>query len=610
VKLNGAGFARKARILFMLAIVLFAGTLSVALTAAKTPTIAEALTERPLEASGLWDYRLDAAGRLWLAYYDADRQLRLRRPDGQEQPLFDNAYERAPSGLALTPIGKNVGVMWRDKQPTKGLYLFDTNRSQTPPLEIGGDTEPLVRFLARPDDKDRLHVLWYGEKVGEPSGYPHHLYYRSIRLSTFEPSPIERLMPGIYPVMSNDAAGNLMVYSWVQNDTSSRIEAIYRPVDQSFGASVVIAEPPSITPIFKSFRSGSRWFVVWVGQYGDDRSEYLLEGAYSDDGKTWHSFAFEALRRLDIRSLQVVADEFGHILMAISGSYPAKAESELGAQKPKDDVLLIRSADRGESWSAPESLRAPEQGGNAELANFNARYPSVAFGAKPGEVLVVWEDWRNIRSGLYASLSNDYGQTWALSNIPLSSETNVNLGLHYEVEALTFVDGRFNLVAEHWTDDSLKTKQLQHITFSSEDLAQQAKSLKKNASSRQPASEAALRERVEGFWKALIAGDYKTTYTYQDPFFRASTPPQTYLSMMGKIKYAQAEIESIQIEGPRAKVETKIRASIPAFRAPKTGEMLSQPEREAMVNGTWLWIDGDWYLEFHLTSQNMLFTRY
>lgn len=572
-----------------------------------------------MDLRGDWDYRLDSAGKLWLAYYDQNRLLRLRHPDGKEVLLVPEGRGQAPSGLALAALDQGVAVLWRDKHPAKGLYLLDTSQTNMEPLEIGGDTEPLARFQAIPGPGDLLHLLWYGEKVGEPTGEKHNLYYRQLNRKTQALSPIELLMPGIYPVMATDTAGGVMVYSWLMGNKTQRIEARYRPAKQDansgadgFGEPVAIADIPEMSTIFKAFQSGSRSFVMWLAQYGEDKRDFLLEGAYSDDqGKTWKRFAFEDLRGIDVASLQIATDQTGHILLALAG------RTRNDDAKTKQDIYVIRSADRGDTWSSPTRLRhvMAQEGEQrdreiASLARFNARNPSLAFGQVPGQVLVVWEDWRQIRSGLYASLSSDYGQTWPLSNVPLPGVPGKNLSLRYEPNAV-YADGdHFQVIAEQATDDAFVTKQLTPISLTSAQLEEYAKS---NQATEQPATQAqeqALRKREEGFWEAMLAGDYTKTYAYQDPFFRARNPLDHYLGSMGRIKYTQAEVVDVHIDGPRADVKTRITASVPEFKAPTTGEMISQPERTVIVESTWLWLDGDWYREFTIESRDIVFTRY
>lgn len=564
---------------------------------------------------GDWDYRLDATGRAWLAYYDKDRLLRLRDPDGKEQALGLEGRPQAPSGIALGTMSTGVAALWRDKLPQKGLYLLDSNRLSAPAQELGGDSEPLARFRIVTGGNDLLHLFWLGEKLQSQGGDKYNIYYRSWDRRDQSLSPLVRLVSGMYPVAATDAAGGVMAYSWLLNEEPKRIVVRYRPADAprdgasgGFQDPVTVAEVPSMTPIFEAFQSGARSFVVWLGQDPAD-GEYQLSGAYSDDqGRSWQRFAFEDLHKYDIGSLQAIADADGHILIAVTARIRTSPDI-------RQDVYLIRSADRGKTWSKAESLRrdAGQPAGRSEepdaLKRFHARNAALAFGDKPGQVLVVWEDWRDIRSGLYASLSEDFGQTWTLGNVPLSRDATENLALSPAPNPLYFAGGRYHLIAEQATDDGFKTQTLVRLDLSADDLANQAKAL--SSSRPDPAArEAALRKREEAFWQAMVAGDYAKTYDYLDPFFRSQVARDNYLTHMGKIKYSQATVEKVEIDGPIAQVTTKIRASAPGFKAPSTGETISQAEREVSVTNTWLSLDGDWFREFRIESQEKVFTRY
>jgi len=567
------------------------------------------LSSIPLDINSDWSYALDGAGQRWLAYYDKDRLLHLIDPSGKEQPMATEGRAQAPSGLAMTAEGNGVAVLWRDKFPSKGLYLFDTNHADLKPLDIGGDTEPLARFVATAGKSGALHLLWYGEKKLDESSELHNLYYRQLDPKTQELSPIEWVTPGIYPLLSVGDSGD-MVYSWMKTALGNQIVSRFRPENGTFAEAVPVATVPEISPVFEAFRSGSRWFTVWLAQYGADKRDFRLEGAHSDDdGKTWTRFEISGLAGRDIGSLQIVSDEAGHILMAATG------RKRVPGVKTKQDVFLVRSFDRGDTWEAMSEIRGGTALGKTapakmDLSQFSARNPVVAFGEKPGEVLFVWEDWRDIRGKLYASLSNDYGRTWALSNVPLTADDGKSYGLRFEPNALFFSEGKFHVIAERAVDDTFTQKELVELSVTAEDLTRLAKAAQSRTSLDTKDNQDALLEREKGFWKAMEDKDFEATYAYLDPFFRARVPLQRYLSMMGKIKYDASEVESVSIDGPRAEVVAKIKASIPAFKAPTTGETLSQPEREASVKSHWLWVDGNWYREFLVESRGIVFSRY
>ncbi len=562
------------------------------------PTPAVALTPYTLSWDANWQQRLDAAGQSWLGYYDQARMLHVRRPDGEAVTMLP-ATERsqAPSGLAMTGLDAGVAVLWRDKFPNKGLYLGrldESGESAAAPIEIGDETQPLARLeLAR--FGSRLDALWYGEQKTARDQPQYNLYYRSFDLASKALTPIEKLMPGIYPVWASSPQGSLMAFSWLYNESPRRIAARFRPAgaDESFGETVTLAEVGEITPIFEAFRSGERWFAVWVS---DREGAWQLEGARSDDeGKTWTPVTFEDLRDFDIGSISIAANDAGTILIAVDGQ-PGRE-----ASRPKSDVRLIRSTDRGETWSAAISQRPADI-----AAGYVARNPVVAFGPEDGQVLLAWEDWREIRARPYSSLSLDHGETWAQQNVPLPFEPRTNLGLRSDPSALGVRDGRFHLIMLESPDDAVQSARLVEASFGAEALAEFARIAAENAP---PLSDEGLRERVMAYWTAMMEDNYSASYELFDPFFRDRNEPMMYLRQLGRIKYSDAAIESTQINGWRAEVKTRVTATIPPFKA-NTGETISRPPRDVELTEVWLWMGDDWYREYYSEANDIKFTRY
>jgi hypothetical protein len=240
---------------------------------------------------------------------------------------------------------------------------------------------------------------------------------------------------------------------------------------------------------------------------------------------------------------------------------------------------------------------------------------------------MVWEDWREIRARPYASFSTDFGQTWTPSASPLPHAPGKNTGLSMEIGSL-YADGDgYNVIAEE-ANDAFKTKQLVRIAFGKEDLrAERSDATAPAAAAAAPAvdttsdasdqaaeviarSEAALRERIDSSWQAMVEARYAEAYRMYDPFFRARNDLETFEKVTGRIKYSEYEIKDVQIDGAIAEVAVRIKASVPPFVVETTGEEVSKPEQELTVDSQWLWIDGDWYREFRLESQDMTYTGY
>ena len=108
----------------------------------------------------------------------------------------------------------------------------------------------------------------------------------------------------------------------------------------------------------------------------------------------------------------------------------------------------------------------------------------------------------------------------------------------------------------------------------------------------------------------MVEGRYADAYPLYDPFFRAKNSLETFEGAVGRIDYLEYEVTSVEVDEPIATVNVRVKASVPPFKVERTGEMVSQPERELTIPSSWLLIDGEWYREFRLESQNLTYTNY
>lgn len=563
---------------------------------------------------GVAEHQQDSQGRSWIAYYDVNRTLHLRQPDGVDVVMTPPHREQAaPAGLAMTGLDAGIGVMWRDKLPSKGLFLAQSSRLDIPPIDLGGDTEPLPRInLLRRGPQ--LHIAWLGEKIA-PDLPKYNIYVRSLDLATQEPTPIERLMPGYYPTWAQDDRGGIMAFSWYYYGTSRRIVARYRAPDAAtFGEEVRIAEAEDISPNFRAFYIHGRWLLFWVA-YDKTAGTVEFQGATSEDlGRSWTSIRFD-IPGVQIGSQTLAWDDQGHALMALSVRQP-------DWPMPRQEIRLTGSADGGKTWSPMASLRPV-----AMEKAYNARHPMLVMGPEPGQVLVVWEDWREIRGRIYFSLSHDFGQTWVHNDVPLPIEPNTNLRLAANADHLYLEDGRYHLLVTQADDDSLESARLLEVSFTLADLEEAARLAAAGVipaadvtgaaisqgqaapTSLPPRSEERLRQRVAAYWTGMMNQDFLSTYALLDPFFRANNDQVSYFKRLGRISYSAFNIKDVHIDGWRAEVNTLVQASIPPFRA-STGEMISQDEKEVPISEIWLWMGDDWYRESYDAAKDHRSTKY
>jgi len=201
------------------------------------------LNQHVLDQYATWDFALSESGKPWFAYYGVDNLLYVRRPDGTEVALGATDRSRQQSGLAIAPVDERLSVFWRDKLPRKNLYLLpklDPTGAAPPPVVVGSEeSEPLVRMnLAQGDGVD--YLLWMGEKGDPKSGEKYHIYFRTVDQDGKALSPVEQVMPGIYPawIVAPDV---IPVFSWMMyEDKPAMTMRVFDRAKKSFSPLVKI----------------------------------------------------------------------------------------------------------------------------------------------------------------------------------------------------------------------------------------------------------------------------------------------------------------------------------------------------------------------------------
>ncbi|AHF00135.1 sialidase family protein [Thioalkalivibrio paradoxus] len=529
--------------------------------------------------------------RNWVALYDEDRRLWLVDPEGDAHRLDEKEEGQAPSGLALAPRGSEARIAWRDKVPVKGLFVMDTGLDD--PIEISGATEALARFELLPGDSG-THALWYGERYRAESDSKYNLHYGFLH----DDGTVDEqqwLMPGIYPVGLADGDA-FAAFSWVTEGVDEPHIAVRRRAADAkeFEDPVVLDSGiKNISPLFVAKASGEHWIVLWLTvERSGSSPEYSFDGARSADrGETWERFSIESLRGFDAGSFGLAMQD-GQIAFLVEGIW-RRDLSATGADGTRG-VYFVYSDDAGATWSEARSLR---DGG--EVRSHVAR-SHLLTGNEPGELWLLWEDWREVRPRVFGAYSRDFGRSFEWENVPVSPPGLERAGLPQDgTVKLRDPDG-VRVVSSRYTSDVFDRVQLVPFPLSREFTPEPQPTKMTDASH--------LRERALRYWQAMVEQDYQASYDLLDPFMRTAWPLRDYAVRLGRIEYRDPEIVDVAFYGHFADVTVKIQAEVPRFEF--RGTTVEVPEREIEFSERWLFVDGDWHREYHEEGSGVRFTGY
>ena len=559
---------------------------AVALVGCAAPPRSDApVSSGTMPADAVWRVAQAPDGRMRLAYYDAQRHLHIQDPlqrGPSVRPFHPANSQRASSGLDLAWQSGEVFVAFRDKEPQRDWFVGPVDRPQA--LQgVAGDSVPLARARLFPSDTG-LSVLWYGEKHINKNQY--HIFYRDLGTDGVPRGEVVEVFQGIYPVAAVTPSGRLTAVTWYRDGKVDVIAARTRdPVTGQFGPEVRVAEVAPLTPLFDAISSGDRIWAFWHAQYGERLDKFRLEGAFSDDGLRWQRFHLAGLDGMDIESADFATDGQGNVAAVVA----AIPHAEYVAKTGKMRVYVVTSHDGGSTWSAPREMRQdPLQ---KDKAYSHARVPKAVF-LGPGKLLVAWQDWRGLRSAIHVSYSEDGGKTWQIDDVRLTQSSREHEGFALQGKALFPYQGGVRIAYERFEDDAREDKRVIIRTVAVNDLRQA--DVQANTTG-QP-DRVRLKQRVLEYWRAMQARDYEKSYAMLDPYFRAKVRFDIYKENLGKIEYRDPELMREEFYGPLALAVTKATVEVKPYTVNRKTFKLDPVERE--IPTRWMWIDGDWYMEY------------
>jgi hypothetical protein len=98
-----------------------------------------------------------------------------------------------------------------------------------------------------------------------------------------------------------------------------------------------------------------------------------------------------------------------------------------------------------------------------------------------------------------------------------------------------------------------------------------------------------LRRRVTEYWALKVKKDFDKTYEYEVPSYREKVTMVDYIMRQGQvIRFTDAEIREMDVDGDRARVEVFVRFNyqIPQFKIKTSGDSIREK---------WAKFKGEWY---------------
>lgn len=393
--------------------------------------------------------KADADKNLWTAYYDMNSRIHVQNiAEGTDFIMNDGSKEGASRGLAFDVQGDRVFSVWRDEIAQQGRVVTfraasDGGKKLSDPVVLDpGRTKAFTRLKMGANSKGEIIVLWYGDTRVKDTMYHFYATQSSDSGETF--SEPQNLTTGyhdaIYPSLLV-SGGNSYVFAAAKRD-GDRYMIFRKTTDggKTWTDPVEIMKTGEANTFIEPFRVGDRLHVVWL----DEIEGYaVIRNAYSDDeGETWNTHTFGQTKGLYIFTMHMAHDSKGDIYIALGASHTLKE---------KNNVYLIRSEDNGASWEDMVTLR------HYPFDNTHAETPTV-YAAENGEVVVVWEDYRNIRSNLYMQYSLDHGRTWQEQDNPLEEPGRFNTAVYAYTDRMIKQDDTYYLLARRYKGDLTKQK--------------------------------------------------------------------------------------------------------------------------------------------------------
>lgn len=534
-------------------------------------------------------------GKQAILYSNHDGRIAFRLGDS-EQFLDEDAPVKGGRFLSLTVQGQRVYAMWWSHEGAKSVYFkasvdggktfapvrtVQTGHGILPPFSLAVDGNTLG--VAYMDERASAYRIYFNRSIDNGATWD----AQDVRLDGTQPKEVKGAKSDALAVEPHMVqAGKNWVVVW-EEKLSEKNGTVFRMVSRlskdggaTWAKEVEIFRGGELLGFTDLAASGDHVFLV--GDYGAKGVALFKSG---DGGASWQaagvSSGSETGYNSQIRML--LSKDRGYVIYT----------SEEKDKMPKKNAIK-------------ESTFSVENGtwlGNATrldaktVDNTNASNPDIAV-LQSGIPVAVWEDYRNIRPGIYMSYSVDGGNTW-LGDASVEMAPGAFSSFFPKVGA----DGDVAWVYfERYDGDDRKARNYHGIRLAYDPAAKRVVSEYAGAEHAvtQAEKEARLRERAEKFWALRVANDFDHQYDFYDFAYRGAITRDGYTKYLGNIKYNKCIVEKAEVTGNVGKVTLFYNFEVPTTMI--MGNVFSQPAKDARMTEEWVWVYDDWYL-VHQTAQ-------
>jgi hypothetical protein len=553
--------------------------------------------------------------------------------DGLLAQITDMRSGTEPNKAALAQVGNDLAVVYGTKDGRVALQLRGKRQllDETARVKNGGS------YFQLHSDGERLQALWWSHEDGK------NIYFTTSADGGEHFSPVAMANDdhGVLPPFTVVNGSNGVVGMAYHDERLPNYQVFFnRSVDAGRNWPGPDQRQDVVPPNGRSsqafepqlVKTSTQWLLAWTDSIpnpqGGQRFRLLLRSS-ADEGVTWsepkevataaHQISSLTMRAVGSRAV-IAADElnagvFAFVTqdgganwqrigdVATGSSAVINSGIRLALSKQGDRAHLVWTEERGDAKPTIQTasvdivtgrwLNNVQRLDTKSNDNTRSTLPTIlATGAGP--VVAAWLDFRDIRPNIYLAVSYDQGGSWSTPQA-IAAPGMESLGWP---QLVAWGDGAA-IGYERYPGDKPMEGNLAVQALALGDnptklMATYAKKTGPDVAQRQKR----LEDRVQGLWKARMAGDYEAAYRYFDFAYQAATPLKAYVENSGVITYLGYEPVKFAVEGNVASVDMKVRYEVKPVFVPQTGKPISVAPFDADVPTKWVWVGNDWYFVY------------